>query len=120
MNYVIFMLFNGIYIKSSVFMNNSVNLSYVVRNLLLEKKKNLLKEVNGNLLTVFRDNYLDFEELVNFYKKFPSYGLRNNENAYMEIRKILIDNGVVSQDKLSEQMVRSYMSRVRKERKKEE
>lgn len=96
-------------------MNNNLDLSFAVRSSILEKKKSILLENSGNLLDIFRLNFTVFEDLVYFYKKYPSYGSRHNENAYGEIRKILINNKLSSED-LTEGMVRSYMSRVRKEK----
>ncbi len=98
-------------------MGNKIDLSYAVRSSILEKKKNIQLENSGNLLDIFRLNFSVFEELVYFYKKYPSYGVKHQENAYDEIRKILISNKLATEN-ITEGMVRSYMSRVKKEQEK--
>ena len=80
-----------------------------------KKLEKLLKTSQGNLMAVFRKNFDAFEKLVRFYKKYPDIAKIDNDNPYLEIKRILEESGVVASGKISEEMVKTYMSRVRSE-----
>lgn len=93
-----------------------MDLSNEIDGLLTERRQQVLNGA-GSIIEIFRENFVQFEKLIGFYKRHRSLCIKTKKSAFREIGELLEAKGVrAKRGPLSDTAIGSYMSQVRAER----